>query len=122
MNESVAKLRIYPNRKDLNFDYVLDCLLNLTKREKKINLGWKARLILDKVALHGDDGLFSKDWDTQRKALGLTEAQYFYVIKVLKNAGLIYKSKGRYYLSKTFAEHMTRIASSANAFMMEKGA
>ena len=121
MDENELKLRIFPNRKDLSSDYVLDCLFNLTKKEKEVNLGHKAKLIIKKAAQRGEQGLFSHQWEEQAQELGLTQSQYFYIVRILKNAGIIYKSKGRYYISRSFAEHLAGMATAFNAFMMDLG-
>ena len=52
----------------------------------------------------------------------ITQARYFYIIRTLKKAGIITKSKGKYYISKVFASHLTKMASGFNALLIDLGA
>jgi len=120
--QTVSRLRIYPNLEDFNSDYVLRCLLDLSKKEEKADLVPAAKELMRMAAARGDKGLFASDWKKVKEELEITESQYFYILKILKNAGILYKSKGRFYLSKVFGTHLSKMASAWNARMIDLGA
>ncbi len=119
--ETIIKMRVRPNTQVVDTNYILNSLLNLSVRIST-DLVPAAKQIIAQAARRGDDGLFCSDWEENYKKLDLTQAQYFYVIKILKNAGIIYKSKGRFYIAKVFAQHMAKIASAMNNLLMDLGA
>lgn len=120
--ETTIKLRLKPNVQSVDVDYVLGSLLNLSAKETKANLVPAARKIIMKAATKGDKGLLCDQWPEMIKELNITQSQYFYILNIIKRAGIIYKSKGRFYISKTFAEHMTKFASTMNGFLMDLAA
>jgi len=105
--ETIIRMRLSPNTQSVDRDYVLKTLLNLSAREDKADLVPAAKQIIELSAQRGSDtGLFVKNWEENYKKLGITQSQYFYIIKILRRSGIIDKSKGKFHVSKKFVEHI----------------
>lgn len=117
--ETIIKMRLKPNTQYVDAEYILKSLLNLSAKEKKADLVPAAKEIITLAATRGDEGLYSEDWEKTTKELNITQSQYFYILKILKNAGIIYKSKGRFYISKTFVEHLRNMTKTMDAWLTD---
>ena len=119
--EKSVKIHIYPTRKDFQSDYVVNSLFNLSKRSEGKQFGEKAKQILEKAYKKGNEGLQAADWKVVHEELGVSQSQYFYIIHTLKAAGLLRKTKGRYYVTKTLAEHLYNMSAALNAMFSDWG-
>lgn len=120
--DTKIKLRITPRQQTVDPEYILSTLFNLTDRKEKKDLVPAAKEILEMVSTRGQDGLYSEDWEQTARKLKISQSQYFTIIRTLKNAGLIYKSKGRFYLSKRFIEHMKKMYTGMRDYWLDLGA
>jgi len=120
--ETEIKMRLWPNTRAVDLDYILKTLLNLSKKKEKTDLVPAAKQILLWTAKRGDDGLYSQNWEENAKTLKITQSQYFHILNTLKRAGMIYKSKGKFYISKVFAEHIKKIYTTLRDYMDDLGA
>lgn len=117
--EITIKMRVKPHTQYVDSDYLLEALLNLSAKENKTDLVPAAKEIIILTAKRGDEGLFSQDWEVMAKKLNITQSQYFYILKTLKNAGIITKSKGRFYMSKVFVEHLRNMTKTWDAWLTD---
>jgi hypothetical protein len=121
-SECQTKLRIYPTKEYVDINYLIDTIFKTTEKNKDNNISSTAAIkIIDKAAKRGDDGLWCCDWKDQVKELNVTPSQYFHIIKTLKNARILTKSKGKLYLINGFGNHLSTMASAFNRYMLDKG-
>lgn len=121
--ESKIRILIRPGRVVTGYMDVLEALFVISKKseESNINLHQVADKILTKISQRGEQGLESSDWENYYKELNVTQAQYFYILRRLKESKMIYKSKGKFYISRGFADTLTELASALNKYMMRLG-
>lgn len=119
--ERTAKIQIIPNRIDINSDHVFEAMFPVSKKNEEKNHGSKAKQIVIMASQRGEEGLHSRDWETLHKELGLTLSEYYHILKRLRNLGVLKKSGARYYVSKEFSNHLSRLAASMHGFLLEQG-
>lgn len=119
--ETIIRMRLKPHNKNVDMDLILWGIINLSQKDS-IDLVPHAKELLAIVAKRGDDGLFSSDWQANAKALNISESQYFDILKKLKAAGIIYKSKGRYYFSKELMNHFKSLFQTLRNYLEDHGA
>jgi hypothetical protein len=110
-----TKLRLYfanPSH-PVDLKYVLDSLFNLTNRKKEVDLSKKAEDILRMAA----KGLRAGEWEKNYTQLEITQSQYFYILNVLRDCGLLVKEGKVYYTSRHFTVHLLHISATINSFM-----
>lgn len=118
---SHVKLRINVKNQEVTSDYVFDSLFKMTKVSQESNLGRIAKELVKLAAKRGDAGLFAEDWEDVIKKYEVSRYNYFFIIKTLKSAGILRKTKGRYYVIKDFNKHLTKMVTAMNEFYMDIG-
>ena len=103
---------------EIGITYVLESLFDLSKREKEVNLSEKAEIVLRKAATKG---VAASDWESEAKGLGLSQAQYYYIIRILKTSGFLYKDAGFYRASLNFAVHLNKMSTATSAYLKGVG-
>lgn len=118
---TTIKMKIHPATQEVTSDYVLDCIFQISEKSTTSNFGTIAKELLKLVAKKGDEGLHAEDWKQIIQSNKLEQHQYFSIIKTLKNAGIIRKTKGRYYLINDFKNHLGKMSSAMSQFYMDMG-
>jgi hypothetical protein len=117
------KLKLHITQQEVNSDYVFETLFRISGKSEQAGFNHHqiAKEIVKLAARRGDDGLFAEDWKNLIEKYELSEHQYFSIIRTLKNAGILRKTKGKYYLIKEFQKHLAKMASAMNEFYMDLG-
>lgn len=115
------KLKINITQNEITSDYVLECLFDISEKSNKKNQAAIAKQIIKDVAVKGQEGVWEEDWKHMMKKHDIKKHTYFKIIKKLKDAGIIRKSKGKYYLLYTFIDHLGEMSSALNKFYRDNG-
>ena len=116
------KMKLVVTNQEVTSEYVFETLFKISEKSKDLNHATIAKEIVILAAKRGEKGLFADDWKTIIQKYNLSSHQYFYIIKTLKNAGILRKTKGRYYVIKDFNKHLTKMVTAMNEFYMDIGA
>ena len=117
----IIKVKLEITNNEITSDYVFDTLFKISEKSKNTNHGQIAKELVRLAAKRGDEGLFVDEWRTTIKNHELSDKQYFTIIKTLKNAGILRKTKGKYYVTKNFTKHLAKMVSAMNEFYMDIG-
>ena len=120
----IVKIKLHVTQQEVNSDYVFETLFKISEKSEKP--GFKnheiAKEIVKLAAKRGEEGLFADDWKGLLEKYELSEYQYFSILRTLKNAGILRKTKGKYYVMKDFQKHLAKMVSAMNEFYMDIGA
>lgn len=122
MQEKKVNIQLKPSRKFVDADYFFEMLF-WKKISKNIEVNYPeiAKQIFYKAAQRGDKGLFADGWREMIQELNVSPNQYFLTLRRLKQAGMIEKSKGRFYVSRNLKDHLNALAASYNRFLIDMG-
>ena len=116
-----AKMQIAFTETEITSDYVLEALFQISEKSKNLNHATIAKEIIKMASKRGQEGLHSSDWKKQAEELGIKSHVYFAIIKKLKDAGILRKTNGRYYVIHKFQDHLSRMASAMNDLYIKLG-
>lgn len=112
------KLRVQPMaRQYVDADYVFECIFSISSKSIGKKFAQHAKALLQEAAIYGEEGLQVQMWKEKHKKLEMTKDQYFFVLRTLKNAGLIERKAGRYFVRKKFCEHLMQMSMALNSFL-----
>ena len=117
----IIKVKLEITNNEVTSDYVFDTLFKISEKSKNTKNGQIAKELVRLAAKRGDEGLMVEDWKSTIEKFGLSNKQYFTIIKTLKNAGILRKTKGKYYVTKNFTKHLAKMVSAMNEFYMDIG-
>ena len=119
------KMQLVITNQEVTSDYVFETLFKISSKSKNLKHAEIAKQIIIMAARRGESGLFDKDWKSVISELqekyDIKAHVYFSIIKKLRDSGMLRKSVGKFYVTKDFAEHMTKMVSAINAFYMDLG-
>jgi len=118
---NTIKMKMDLNVKEVTSDYVLGCIFQISVKSNNLEHAKIAKSIIVLASERGEKGLWSKDWQDYIKANNIKEHTYFQVIKRLKDAGILRKSLGKYYVIKNFNRHLEKMTIAMNRFFMDLG-
>ena len=116
-----VKLKIDLTKREITSDYVFDTLFKISEKSKTLNHAEIAKEIIKLVAIKGKSGLYEEDWKEVIERFQIPKHVYFNILKRLKDAGLVRKSLGKYYLLWTFTDHLNDMATSLTKLYQELG-
>ena len=118
---STIKMKIDLNIQEVKSDDVLASIFKISDKSKNSDHARIAKDILILAAKRGEQGLWATDWKNYIKNNNIKEHTYFQIIKRLKNAGLLRKSRKKYYVIRHFNNHLMKMATAMNLFYMDIG-
>jgi hypothetical protein len=121
-NANEIKLNLIPSE-EITVDYVFSALFKISQKSKNSTCDFPAlaREIVEKAANKGSKGLLVQDAIEWYESKQMTKDQYFFILRRLKQAGVMRKSKGKFYLIREFNEHLGDMAGAMNRFYMRLG-
>ena len=115
-----GKLRFVIGEPNIDFDYILKCVVSRTSKTELKDRDKIARTIFDRAA----DGKLRKDnWEETCQELGIGRGQYYNILKDLKNAGILgWDGKSRSFRpSYRFSRHLNEIGGAYYKYLQSKG-
>jgi hypothetical protein len=125
------KLRIKTTEKHFEVDYVFRSIFSISEKSKIGRTDSKGQPLPDlaeiakefviKAARRGDEGLLVSDAQDMIETYKISRHQYFLIIRRLKQAGILRKSKGKFYVISDFSKHLGEMSAIMNRFYMSLG-
>jgi hypothetical protein len=119
---ATIKMRITPEY-EITSDYVFGAIFKISKKSlvEGETFASIAKEIMEIAAKKGDDGLFSEDWKQTMKKFNINQHTYFTIIRRLKDAGMLRKSQGKYYVIWDFVDRLGDMATAMTNFYRDIG-
>ena len=119
--ENKVSILLRPNQQQVDTNYIFESLFWKEHSNNQINYAEKAQQIFNRAAKRGDNRLGIDNYEKVIEELGLTKHQYYLILRRLREAGLIYKSQGKFYISTIYKTHIQRMAATINNMLLDKG-
>lgn len=115
------KIQLHVSKQEITSDYIFETIFKISEKSKNLNHAEIAKELVMLAAKKGEEGLYDQDWRIVTEKYKIPQHVYFYIIKRLKDAGILRKSKGKYYLIYDFIDHLGDMSTIMNNFYRDIG-
>lgn len=119
---SSVKIKLQLTTNEITSNYVFDTIFKISQKSLLLKHAEIAKEIVTLAAKKGEEGLHDDDWKEFIQKYAIKQHTYFYILKRLKDAGILRKSKGKYYVIWDFIDHLGNMSTVMNNFYRDIGA